>query len=305
MTLQQLRYIIAIEKYASFNKAAKSLYISQPSISATVRDLEEELGIAIFRRTKKGITLTPDGQELLKYAYQMIEQEDAIKRYFINKREEPVTFFSVSSQHYVFVADLFEQILSMVSTNKYCLRLKETTTSMVIEDVAKQHSEIGLIYISEYSERVINKILKDNNLTFTPLVSAVPHAFMHRNHPLSTHEYVTKEELDPYPCVIFDQNNDMHLHFSEEIIIPDHNPSKTLYVSDQSTDLKFQEKCNAYNIGSGLINKKDKKSIFNKNFTTVPIIDETLVTVGWISLNNTKFSYLGEKFITLLQEFAK
>lgn len=305
MTLQQLRYIIAIEKNASFNKAAKSLYISQPSISTAVRDLEEELGVAIFKRTKKGITLTTDGQELLKYAYQMIDQEDALKRHFLNKREDSATFFSVSSLHFVFVVDLFAQLIPNISTNRYSLRLKETTTSMVIEDVARQRSEIGIIYTSEFSRGPINKILKENNLTFTPLVSALPHAFMHRNHPLSTHDYVTMEDLAPYPCVIFDQNNDMPLFFSEEIFMSNHNPPKILYVSDQSTDLKMQEKCNAYNIGSGLINAKDKRNFFNKNFTAVPILDKTLVTVGWISLSNAKFTTLGERFITLLQDYVK
>ena len=294
MTLQQLRYIIAVEKHASFNKAAKSLFISQPSISALVKDLEDELGIVIFRRTKKGITLTTDGQELLKYAYQMVDQEDSIKEHFFKEKEEPTTSFSVSSQHYSFVIDLFTQLVQSSLTNQCSLRLKETTTSMVIEDVAKQRSEIGIIFISQYSEKQIKKILKENNLTFTPLISTIPHIFIHQSHPLSTRKYVAKEDLTPFPCIIYDQNNDAPIYFSEEITIPDHNPSKILYVSDLFTSIRLMEKCDAYNIGTGLL-PAGKWNMYSQSYTAIPIQDQAPMTVGRISFEQCGIQSVGGK----------
>jgi len=305
MTFQQLRYVIAIEKYASFSEAAKNLFVSQPSISAAVRSLERELGITIFNRTNTQITLTTDGQELLGFAYQAIDKADALSEYFVNRDKIPKTSFSVSSQHYGFANDLLTCLIPDIPAGQYKLRVKQTTTSMVIEDVAKHRSEIGIIYISEYSEKYFCKVLRENNLSFTPLITSKPHAFMHSSHPLSGYSCVTKEDLLPYPCIIFDQNDNIPIYYAEEIHIPDHNPSKIILVSDMFSNIRFMENSQAYNIGTGLLYSMDKTSDYYKNFIAVPIKEKSLITLGFINVKNIKHSPLGEKFIALLQDYAK
>jgi len=251
VTLQQLKYVVAIEKQGSFSKAAKSLYVSQPGISSLVKDLEDELRISIFTRNRKGIVLTQEGRDLLKYAHQMIDQEGYIQDYFRGQKIRP-TLFSVSSQHYSFVVDIFTSLENSLKDEKYILRLKETITSTVIEDVAKQRSEIGIIFLSEFSSKHINRVLKENNLAFTPLFETIPHVFIRRDHPLSKMKSVNTEDLAPYPCIIYDQNDDTQPFFSEETILFDRKPSKVLYVSDLFSCVLMIEKCDAYNIGTGL-----------------------------------------------------
>jgi DNA-binding transcriptional LysR family regulator len=299
MTLQQLRYIITIEQCGSFSKAAKKLYTAQPSVSTLVKELEKELGIVVFLRSKKGITITQEGKTLLAYAHQMAEKEEGIRDYFQKSREKPMTKLSVSSQHYLFVIDLFIQLEKSLNDDKYALRLKETQTATLIEDVARLRSEIGVLALSQSTEKNITRLLNDNNLAFHPLISLPPKAFMGKGHPLAGAEQVTLEELKVYPCIVYDQNDDMALHFSEESILPDFRPNKILYISDLLTSFYLMERCDAFNIGTGLLPQGEH------TFAAVPVYGQPSITIGWIALKNGELSPLGENFIAMLQTYAE
>jgi DNA-binding transcriptional LysR family regulator len=303
MTLQQLRYIITIERCGSFSEAAKQLFTTQPNISTLVKELEAELGIIIFLRSKKGITITQEGKEFLAYAYQMTEKEDGIKNHFQSCKEEPVVNFSVSSQHYLFVVDVFTKLEKSLDVKKYALRLKETQTATLIEDVARLRSEIGVLASSKFTEKHISKLLNDNNLMFHPLLSVSPKAFMSKKHPLSGAEQVTLEELNRYPCIVYDQNDDMAFHFSEESVVPDFRPNKTLYISDLLTSIYLMEGCDAFNIGTGLTTELIVP-IFRRNMiATVPVHGQSLMTIGWIALKNGDLSSLARFFISMLEAY--
>lgn len=300
MTLQQLRYVIAIGKYGSFNNAAKNLHVSQPSISALVKDLEQELHISVFHRTSKGIVWTPEGMELLKYAHQMIDREEYVKERFRQQTARPPVVFSVSSQHYTFVVDIFTKLENSLDADRYVLRLKETLTSTVISDVAKQRSEIGVIYSSEFSEKHIGRLLRESSLSFTPLFSAVPHVFIRRDHPLAKKKSIRTTDLAPYPCIVYDQNDDVPPYFSEEIVLPDFKPAKTLYVSDLFSCVFMMERCDAYNIGTGLIPEHREAGAY----AALPLEGQAPMTVGWIGLTNATLSPLGERFISMLRDYS-
>ena len=300
MTLQQLRYVIAIGKHGSFNSAAKNLHVSPPSISALVKDLESERCVSLFRRTGRGIVWTPEGMEVLKYAHQMIDREEDIKERFRRQRERPPVLFSVSSQHYTFVVDVFTKLENSLDADRYALRLKETLPSTVISDVAKQRSEIGVIYSSDFSEKHIGRLLRENNLSFTPLFSAVPHVFVRREHPLTRKTSLTPEDLAPYPCIVYDQNNDVPPYFAEEIVLSDFKPAKTLYVSDLFSCPFMLERCDAYNIGTGLIPEHRDSGAY----AALPLEGQTPMTVGWIGLTNATPSPLGERFVSMLREYC-
>ena len=228
MTLQQIRYVIAIEQEGSFSEAAKKMFVSQPSISAMVKDLETELGITIFQRGRQGVILTVDGKEFLKYAYQMLDCESMIQSRFFPGASKLSQHFSVSSQHYTFVINAFAKLESRLKNSPYHLRLKETLTSEVIQDVAKQRSEIGVIFLSDSSEKYIRRLLKTNYLDFAPLVQVKSCAFFHSSHPLAGRQSVTTDDLAPYPCIIYDQADNHMMYFSEEISIPSFKPEKQI-----------------------------------------------------------------------------
>lgn len=300
MTLQQLRYVIAIEKYGSFSKAAKSLFVSQPSVSALVKDLEAELDIIIFNRDSKGISLSAQGKEFLKYANQFINQSDYIVDYFKHHKRNKPALFSISSQHYSFVISAFLAFQKEVASDRYALRLKETQTSTVIEDVAGQRSEIGIIFTSEFSEKYICKLLKNNNLFFHPLVETPSHAFVYKKHPLAKHKSLKLKDLEEYPCIIYDQNENQPLYLAEELTIPAYYPSKILYSSDLFSSCHMMRSCNAYNIGSGIMTSSGLE-----DFVAIPVDDLEPMCIGWISLQNSSQSELCKLFIEELQRIIK
>lgn len=304
MTLQQLRYIITIERCGSFSEAAKQLFTTQPNVSTLVKELEMELGIAIFLRSKKGITITQEGKELLAYAYQMTEKEDGIKNHFRSCKEEPVTNFSVSSQHYLFVVEVFLKLENSLDAKKYALRLKETQTGTLIEDVARLRSEIGVLVLSKFTEKHIYKLLNDKNLMFRPLFSVHPKVFMSPKHPLAGAKWVTLDELNRYPCIIFDQDDDMALHFSEEGIVPDFRPNKTLYVSDLLTSIYSMDRCDAFNIGTGVGTELAVQLFREKVGVAVSLHGQPAITIGWIALKNGELSPLGQVFISMLEAYV-
>jgi DNA-binding transcriptional LysR family regulator len=264
-----------------------------------VKELEEDLGITIFLRSQKGITITQEGKELLAYAYQMTEKEEGIRKHFQSCKEEPIVNLSISSQHYLFVVDLFIKLEQTLNTNRYTLRLKETQTATLIEDVARLRSEIGVLTLSKFTEKHIYKLLNENNLMFHPLLSVPPKAFMSKKHPLASAKSVTLEELNCYPCIVYDQNDDMALHFSEESIVPDFRPNKTLYISDLLTSIYLMDRCNAFDIGTGLNALLPQRD----SLATVLICGQPLITIGWIALKNGELSSHCQVFVSMLENY--
>ena len=197
MTLQQMKYIIAIVQYGSITEAAKRLFISQPSLSNAVKDIETETGIEIFQRSVKGITLTSDGTEFLSYARQVVEQAELMEQRYLNKKPSR-QLCSVSTQHYAFAVNAFVNVISVLDTDEYEFTLRETRTYEIIEDVKNFYSELGILYLSEFNEKVITKLLKESHLIFTPLFTANPHVFVSSSHPLSGKATIALTELEEF-----------------------------------------------------------------------------------------------------------
>ena len=202
MTLQQLKYIIEIVNCGSINEAASRLFITQPSLSKSVKELENELGIEIFVRSNRGISLSSDGAEFLGYARQVIEQAELLEQRYMNKTPSK-RIFSVSTQHYAFSVHAFVNMVKEFDKDEYEFAIRESKTHEIIEDVKNLRSEIGVIYLNDFNEKVINKILKDNGLVFTHLFDARPHIFISSNNPLAKKKKLKIEDLDPYPRISF------------------------------------------------------------------------------------------------------
>ncbi|MEK9198224.1 LysR family transcriptional regulator [Ureibacillus sp. 179-F W5.1 NHS] len=296
MTLQQLKYVIEVARSRSINKAAQNLFISQPSLSNAIKELEEEVGITIFLRSNKGILITPEGSEFLGYARQVVEQAELLENRYTNTRS-PQQHFSVSAQHYAFAVSAFVRLLKEYSPEEYEFSLRETKTYEIIDDVKNLRSEIGILYVNEFNKKVIHKFLREGNLQFHELFTANPHVFISSANPLSRKDYVTLSDLDPYPYLSYEQGDYNSFYFSEEILSTLSRP-KNIRVTDRATLFNLLIGLNGYTISTGVISHK----LNSKDIIAVPLKVDEQIHVGYITHKNVTNSTLAHTYIQYLKE---
>ena len=265
MTLAQLKYIIAVAECGTISKAAEKLYISQPSLTTSIKDLESEFGIEIFSRTNKGVILTSDGEEFLGYARQVISQTSLMEEHYSGATAARHQF-CVSTQHYSFSIEAFVKLLKEYGGEQYDFRIRETQTYEIIEDVAKLKSEVGVLYLNQFNETVLRKLLRENDLEFTSLFIAKPHVFVGADNPLAKKEVLTLENLAPYPRLSYEQGDHNAFYFSEEILSTLES-KKDIMVCDRATLFNLLIGLNGYTICSGVINGE----LNGKNIVSVPL----------------------------------
>lgn len=298
MTLQQLKYATGLARYASFNEAASRLFISQPSLSNAIGDLENEIGILIFARTRKGISVTPEGAEFLGYARQVLEQSELIESRYCNAKP-PKRLFSVSTQHYAFAVNAFAETLKALAFDEYECTLRETKTHEIIEDVKNLRSEIGILYLNESNSRFLSKLFRDGRLLFTPILKAKPHVFISARHPLAVKRKVRLSDLEDYPFLSFEQGEYNSFHFSEEILSA-LSRKKTIKVSDRATLFNLLIGLEGYTISTGILTT----DLNGNNIVPVPLDIEDIITVGYITHRSLKRTFAGEKFLENLKKIC-
>lgn len=296
MTLQQLKYVIEVANRGSINEAAKRLFISQPSLSNAIKDLEEEIQLAIFERSNKGISLSKEGIEFLSYARQVVEQAELLESRYLNAKPSP-QHFSVSTQHYAFAVNAFVSLVREYGQDEYELALRETKTYEIIEDVKNLRSEIGILYLNEFNGKVINKLLKTANLQFNSLLTAKPHIFISIKNPLAKQSIVTIDQLQNYPYLSFDQGEYNSFHFSEEILST-MSHKKSIRVNDRATLFNLLIGLNGYTISTGVLSA----DLNGNEIIPVPLDCEETINVGWISQKNASLSKLGAAYIQALMQ---
>lgn len=296
MTLQQLKYVIEVVNRGSINEAAKRLFISQPSLSNAIKDLEEEMQFAIFERSNKGISLSKEGVEFLSYARQVVEQAELLESRYLNAKPSP-QHFSVSTQHYAFAVNAFVSLVREFGQDEYELTLRETKTYEIIEDVKSLRSEIGILYLNEFNGKVINKLLKTANLQFNSLFTAKPHIFISIKNPLAQQSIVTIDQLQNYPYLSFDQGEYNSFHFSEEILST-LSHKKSIRVNDRATLFNLLIGLNGYTISTGVLSA----DLNGNEIIPVPLDCEETINVGWISHRNASLSKLGAAYIDALKQ---
>jgi DNA-binding transcriptional LysR family regulator len=296
LTLQQLKYVIEVANRGSINEAAKRLFISQPSLSNAIKDLEEEMQLAIFERSNKGISLSKEGIEFLSYARQVVEQAELLESRYLNAKPSP-QHFSVSTQHYAFAVNAFVSLVQEYGQDEYELALKETKTYEIIEDVKNLRSEIGILYVNEFNGKVINKLLKTANLQFNSLLTAKPHIFISIKNPLAKQSIVTIDQLQNYPYLSFDQGEYNSFHFSEEILSTISH-KKSIRVNDRATLFNLLIGLNGYTISTGVLSA----DLNGNEIIPVPLDCEETIHVGWISHRNASLSKLGAAYIQALMQ---
>lgn len=297
-TLQQLKYAIEIANCGSMNEAAKRLFISQPSLSNAIKELENELGIVIFDRTNRGISISLDGAEFLGYARQINEQTELMENRYHGTTLSPL-HFSISAQHYAFAIEAFVKLMKQEEIAEYEFHLRETRTYDIIEDVRKLRSDIGILYINDLNAKVLNKIFSDSNLKFTPLFNTNPHAFLGAHHPFANKASITVEELAAFPYITFEQGENNSLHFSEEMVSFSQNV-KSIRVSDRATLANLLIGTDGYTIGTGIV----VADLNSDGIKSIPLESQQVFTVGWIAHKDMKLSPIATRYIGMLNDIV-
>ena len=298
MTLTQLRYIIAIADTGSMNEAAKQLFISQPSLSETMKELETEIGLDIFLRSNRGIVITPEGEEFLGYARQVTEQFGLLQSKYIDKKVKEK--FSVSTQHYTFAVKAFVETVKQIGMEQYEFAVHETTTISVIENVKNFKSEIGVLYENDFNEKVLNKMFKENGLEFVELFSCDTFVYLWSGHPLAKQDVITMEELDEYPCLSFDQGKNNSLYLAEEMKST-YEYRRLIKANDRATLLNLMIGLNAYTLCSGII----CEDLNGDDYKAVPLKETEKMRIGYIKRKGAKVSHIGELYIEELKKYKE
>lgn len=303
MTIQQLNYVITISEKGSLNKAAEVLYVTQPSLTSAVRELEKELGITLFNRGGKGVTLTNDGAEFIQYARQVVTQyERLLEKY--GKGGNLRKKFGISCQHYSFAVKSFVEMVKQFDTDEYEFAIRESKTKDVIDDVTTGKSEVGILYLSDFNRKAIGKFLKSNQLEFHPLIKCEPYVYLWKGHPLAGKKSIRLDELRNYPCLSFEQGPSGAFYFSEEILST-YDYIRTIKATDRATMLNLMVGLNGYTLCSGIICEE----LNGSDYVAVAFEDKEeevaagRMEIGYIVKENMIMSQMAEKYIAELQRY--
>ena len=301
MTLQQLNYVIVISKTGSFNKAAEQLYVGQPTLTSAVRELEKELSITIFHRTPRGVTLTPEGLRFLPYAKQVYSQYETLLEEY-GKVEKKKTSFAVSTQHYSFAVKAFVEMARDVDVAEYELAIRETRTQEVIDDVVNLRSEIGILYMNAFNRKALTKILQTEGVEFHHLVDCCAFVYLWKGHPLAQKARITFEDLEPYPCLAFEQGTST-LYYNEELLA-NREYKRIIRCCDRATILNLMVGLHGYTLCSGIICEE----LSGSDYIMVPFDagedeEDARMEIGYIVRKNSVRTQLGIEYIAQLQAY--
>ena len=296
MKFQQLRYVVKVAECGSITEASRRLFVSQPSITASIRDLENEMGVHIFERTNKGVIVSEEGETFLGYARQVLDQADLLEGKYKGTSEQ-VPHFSVSCQHYSFAVNAFVDVIREFDAARYDFTLREEQTHEIIEDVAHMKSELGILYLSEHNREVIERMLAANELVFEGLFCAMPHVFVCADHPLADHASVTLEDLEDYPFLSYEQGSYNSFYYSEELTST-FERRKNIRVRDRATLFNLAMGLNGYTVCSGVISHE----LNGPGIISIPLDVDEYMEIGIITRKNTTLTRYGQAYIDAIRQ---
>ena len=269
MTLAQLRYAICVADTHSMNEASRSLFISQPSLSTSIKELENEIGLELFKRTNRGVTVTPEGEEFLGYARQVVEQ-------------------------YQLVEDRY--MVKQFGMDEYEFAVHETKTYEVIEDVRNFKSEIGILYLNDFNRKVLTKLFAESNLEFWPIQDCGIYVYLWKGHPLADKKEIALEELEDYPCLSFDQGTNNSFYFAEEVLST-YQYKRLVRANDRATMLNLMVGLNGYTLCSGILCEE----LNGEDYGAVRLKSDETMTIGYLKRKGIALSPLGQKYLEELR----
>lgn len=296
MRIEQLDYLEKIIKHGSINLAAKELFLTQPTLSNAVKDLEQEMGIQLLIRSKKGVVLTDEGRRFMVYANQVLAQVKLLEGQYKEKTVKKKVF-SVSAQHYAFVVHAFVELIKNVETEEYQFTLRETATEKILTDVMKFRSDLGILYLNSFNQEIMKKLFKEHDLEFTPLFTASPHVFLSRDNPLTLKKSLSLADLEDYPYLSYEQGDNNSFYFSEEILSTISH-KKSIKVTDRATIFNLMVGLNGYTISSGIISSE----LNDDKIVAIPLEVDDYITLGWLKHKQVKLSEMSLDYLERLKE---
>ena len=296
MKLQQLRYVVKVAECGNITEASRRLFVSQPSVTASIRDLENEMGVHIFERTNKGVIVSEEGETFLGYARQVLDQADLLEGKYKGTSEQ-VPHFSVSCQHYSFAVNAFVDVIREFDAARYDFTLREEQTHEIIEDVAHMKSELGILYLSEHNREVIERMLAANELVFEGLFCATPHVFVCSDHPLAGRSSVTLGDLEDYPFLSYEQGSYNSFYYSEELTST-FERRKNIRVRDRATLFNLAMGLNGYTVCSGVISHE----LNGPGIISIPLDVDEYMEIGIITRKNTTLTRYGQAYIEAIRQ---
>lgn len=297
MTLTQLKYAVTVAGEQSMNSAAKKLFVSQPSLSNAIRELESEIGIEIFRRTNRGIVVTPEGEEFIGYARQVTEQCELMETKYVTK-EKIKRKFGVSMQHYTFAVNAFVEMVKQFGMEKYEFAVRETKTYEIIEDVKNFKSEIGILYVNDFNRKVLYKLFNEYELEFHELLCCSIYVYLWKGHPLAKQQEITMKELEEYPCLSFEQGNYNSFYFAEEVL-SNYQYKQLIKANDRATLLNLMVGLNGYTLCSGIICEE----LNGSDYCAVKLESDEVMSIGYLKRKGIALSELGQKYVEELSKY--
>lgn len=300
MNMNQLKYVLEVADSASMREASSKLYISQPALSASIHDLEEELGILIFDRSNRGVSLTEEGRDFLSYAKKAVSQYEILEDRYLSGNSGKERF-SVSTQHYNFSIKAFTEVLKKFDPDRFLFSIHETKTKEVLDDVRTMKSEVGIVSFSGSSEAVMKKLFRDYQLTFVPLMKKDTYAYVWKDHPLAGLKEISIEDLRAYPCVSFDQSSDGNFYLTEEAMA-DYSFDKMIRSDDRATSMEIIAELGGYSIGSGMLS--DGEAVL-QGLVSIKLKEEDPLTIGYIIRNGSVLSGYGKAYVDELLRYQE
>ena len=269
MKLQQLRYVIQVAESGSLTAAAEKLFVAQPSLSKAVSELEREMDITIFTRSRTGVVPTEEGMRFLSRARQVIEQADLLEGEY-KGADRIRRVFGISTQHYAFVVNAFVSLVREYDRNR-----------------------------CDFNESVISNVVKSADLHFVPLFRAKPHVFVRRNSSLAHLERITLADLAPYPRLSYDQGIRNSLYYAEELHIAE-AVDKSIVVTDRATLFNLIIGLDGYTISSGILSE----DLNGSQITSIPLESPEHMELGYVKRADRPLSSVAERYLQLLQEYV-
>ena len=297
MTLQQLKYAVTVAECGTISAAAEKLFISQPSLTTAIRELESEMGVTIFSRTNRGVIVSREGEEFLGYARQILSQAQLLQERF-SGREQGEKRFAVSSQHFNFTVLAFSRLVQNFRGPRSSFHFRETTTYEVLEDVSQLRSEVGILALNEDNERFLRRMFGKLGLEFTELKRVQAELFVSAEHPLAGCRFVTVEDVSPYPCITFEQGEHNGQFFFEGLSAVAAQSHKTICVRERATEYQLLRALNGFSPDVGV------SAMYREEFVSLPLEPKQFHTIGYILRRDVTPSPMTLEYIQALREAA-
>lgn len=300
MNINQLKYVLEVAGSSSMREASTKLFVTQPALSASIRELEEELGILIFERTNKGISLTDEGRDFISYAKKAVGQYEILEDRYLSKDSDKVRF-SVSTQHYNFAIKAFTAVIRKMDPEKFVFSIHETKTREVLSDVQSLKSEVGIVSFSRSSEAVLKKLFRDYGLEFVPLMRRETYVYVWKDHPFAGRKEISIDEMQGYPCISFDQSDDSRFYLTEEAMA-DYSFEKMVKSDDRATSMEMIAELKGYSIGSGMLSGDEA---ILKGLTAIKLKEEDPLIIGYITRKGSQLSRYGEAYVEEILKYKE